>query len=43
MQRPGKRVSKKWWEQEGLDLAGMRMAAALEREPDVMAREVVEG
>ena len=25
--RPGKRVATRWWEHEGLDLEGMRMAA----------------
>ena len=25
--RPGSRVTKQWWDQEGLDLVGMRMAA----------------
>ena len=26
-QRPGSRVSKSWWDKDGLDLEGMRMVA----------------
>ena len=42
VQRPGTRVSKRRWEQEGLELAGAWEAAALEGEPG-MAAGVVGG
>ena len=40
VQWTGKRVSKSWWEQEGLDLVGVWeesvLAAALEGEPELV-------
>ena len=45
VQRTGTRFSKRWWEQEGLNLDGSQefMAAALEEEPYLPARVAGEG
>ena len=39
MQWPGTRVSKRWWEKEGLELVGVceEVAAALEGRPELAA------